>query len=313
MKKSQMSRIADRVGTSPATVSRAINHCPGVGTELREQILAMAAEEGIIGKVDSDTDVYVILPDIPVYFWGSLRECLASHLATHGITAKYNVYSRLGDRDTVERYLNEAAATEAAVVLIAAKYEGLDERLARMTAERAVFSVAEYTEAPNVCFIGSDREADGRLMAERVLADHPDLAHILLVGNDLARTAGFMRAAGGRVLHTLTPNREASAAELARDLDRLQTRTPMDAIIGLDGNMPRLCSAMTKCKLEIPFYGFEQGSTDDRYADPIGLVCQDLDGIARAAALATAHYVRKREWPDTKYTFIPSIYRERQR
>ena len=44
MSKRTIIEIAERVGVSPATVSRALNNVPGVGPHKRSQILAVAAE-----------------------------------------------------------------------------------------------------------------------------------------------------------------------------------------------------------------------------------------------------------------------------
>ncbi|NJO84103.1 MAG: LacI family transcriptional regulator [Blastochloris sp.] len=44
MKKRTIIEIADRVGVSPATVSRALNRAPGVSEDKRRQILAVATE-----------------------------------------------------------------------------------------------------------------------------------------------------------------------------------------------------------------------------------------------------------------------------
>ena len=74
-----------------ATLSRAIRHCSGVDSETRRQILASLSASSV--GSNEICDVYVILPDVPQYFWKS---------AYHGICQmksqlriKHNIYTSL--------------------------------------------------------------------------------------------------------------------------------------------------------------------------------------------------------------------------
>ncbi len=307
MKKHQ---IAREIGVSPSAVSKAINHCAGLSTELREQILNEAAKQGLSGKSKAQYDAYVILPGTPMYFWERIIDLLFTAMRGRGITAKYNVYSKMGDRDTVERYLDEAERLQARVIIIAARHPGLDERLSRLAETRAVFSIVETTQASNVFFIGSDRRSDSRLLGSHCLREHPDTQRILLFGDhyDPERSLHFMQTVGDIAIHSLNLPPEESIPDIARQIDGIHREHPFDMAVCLDGRTAKISMALKKCRISVPLYGFEHPPIEERYQKPEGEVCQDLDGIVATAAEATERYLLDDRLPASKYTYVPSTY-----
>ncbi len=313
MKKSQLTAVAERIGTSSSAVSKALNHCPGLGDELRERILDAAAAEGVHGR-RAACDVYVILPDTPTYFWRTFHHALGRALAARGLTAKYNVYTMLGNRAAVERYLDEAEAMTPAVLLIAAHYDGLAARLSAMASHRFVVSMIEPADATNVFFVGSDQRADGRMLYAHVREDLPSAHRVLLLVPFHAeeRLAGFAEAAD-MDCHIVRVSGGESAAELARILNAMHRTEPTDAVICMNGNTQTVCMALKKCRLTLPVYGFEKPPIDSRYPLPVGEAVQDLEGIAAALSLMAERYVRERVCPSAKYLYVASQYIRRHR
>ncbi len=311
MKDNQVQTIARQMGVSTSAVSKALNHCAGIGSELREQILSAAgdrreAEDG------ERPDVYVILPDTPAYFWRRVLAAVADQLPRKGMVIKCNVYSRLGDKNTVDRYLDEAEALSARTLLVAANHPGLSERLSGMASERAVFSLLEEVEALNVFFFGSDRTADGTRLAQAALAEHPHADSLLLVGNDRIRLEAFCKIAGPhRRIRILTPPRGSTAAELARMISANGRQSSPDLAVCTDGNTATLCMALKKCGLDIPCYGFEEQPIEPRYRRPGGDICQDIEHAVSRAVDALERYLQWGTLPDGKYNYVPSVYRQR--
>ena len=66
MKKRDLSDLAQKTNVSKATISRALNHCPGVDHETRRRVLEAA---GPLSPSSSEDDMVMILPDTPRYFW----------------------------------------------------------------------------------------------------------------------------------------------------------------------------------------------------------------------------------------------------
>ncbi len=312
MEKSKLTAVAAELGTSRATVSKALNHCAGVSGAMRERILQAAAEKGLSGKPVSSCDIYVILPETPEYFWGALYEALRDALADCPWTSKGNLYSRMGDGDTVERYLTEAEELGARAILIAARYEGLDQRLARLCTTKAVFSICEPA-VTNGFYFGSDFAADGRALASHCLAENPGARRILLAGYPTERQAGLEARARELGVETdhMPLGRQDTSAEIARSLWAAWEAKPFDAVICLDGIAGEVCAALKKCRLELPCYGFEHPPVQERYGVPAGELCQDLPGIARAAVRAAVRYLEEGMLPERKWNYVASRYRRK--
>ncbi len=308
----QLSKVAERVGVSLATVSKAINHCPGLGGELRERILTAADSAGLRGKPVGECDVYVIMPENPSYFWGTLRKELYERLLERGLSVKLNIYSRLGDDTIVERYLGEAEALGARVVIVAAKTKSLESRLTSLADGRLVISLCEESTARGVFFVGSDRVADGRMLGEHCAADHTELSRILVVGDDSERLRGVREALGARELRVLVPERDVTPSELARRLESLSREFGFGAVICLDGFTSLVCMALKKCFPGMPCYSFERQPLEPRYGLPHGEVVQSLPELARSCADYASRYVRLRTYPDTKRTVVASQYNIRK-
>ncbi len=325
MKNSQLSRLAEQVGASNSAVSKALNHCHGVGSELRERILDAAEAEGISGRERPGCEVYVVLPETPSYFWRRFYDRLADALRAHGVVAKFNIYSLFGDRALVERYLDEAEGMGASVIILAAHYPGIAERLAALAADRLVMMTIEGEAATNVFFVGSDHYADGRKLAEECLGDNP-LARRLLAfcpitkggrRDENARLRGFADAVAASEpacsLTTVCFSREDTPADLARMLDGMRRTGAPHAVICLDGFTEKVCMALKKCRMDIPCYGFESPPVDGRYPLPTGEICQDLERIAEQLAGYASSYLVTGMMPEAKHIYVESAYRRRKR
>ncbi len=301
------------MGASPSAVSKAINHCPGLGTDLRERILDVADSEGIQGR-RSPCDVYVILPDTPTYFWRTFLSVLGAALRAQKLMIKYNVYTALGDGAAVSRYLDEAELLAPSVLIIASRYDGIADRLAAMATRCAVLSAIELANIPNVFFVGSDHRADGRLLGEQVRAENPAARRILVLipdGDD--RFSGFAEATTDIDTLTWSITGSENASELARLFDSIHRATPIDAVVCMDGNTSMVCMALKKCRLSIPCYGFEAQPIDPRYPLPVGEVVQDLASIAENLTDYATRFIRTGTLPPQKNTFIASSYEKRRR
>ncbi len=302
MSNQQIESLSRALGVSRYTVKRALDHCPGVSSEMREQILAAAPESDPQGAYDA----YLILPEIPAYFWGTLFEALLRNFRARGIRAKYNVYSKLSDTAVAEQYLNEAQKTDARCIIVAAMGERISTLLTELAPERCVFSLCNEIAAPNVFFFGSDEREDGRLLGARCASLPFAVSTCLFVGENTARRAGILEILSPEHILDLPCSYEDTAADLARQLDPILKSRQIDVVIGLDGISAKIAMALKKCHAAIPLFGFERQNIEERYGKPTALVCQDLEGIAAALADATVEFLGRRTYPPRKNNFIPS-------
>ncbi len=310
LKKRTLSEVAETVGVSNSAVSRAVNHCHGLSTEIRDTILAEADRAGLGGKVHQTCDVYLILPENPNYFWSALYEAVIAELSNQNIRIKANIYSKLNDKTIVERYLCEAERLQAKVILIAARYPELDTQLSQIAADRAVFSVCEPCSAANVFYFGSDRTEDGRLLAHRCIENHPNAINYLFLGTDPLRRQGFLEVAENVHILKCPPRLgyAQTSAELARDLEQLLSKSQCDVIVCFDGFAAKICQALKKLRRCIPVYGFEMQPLEERYGSPAGLVCQDLSALGIQIANSCETFLKKSTYPASKNTLITSFY-----
>lgn len=306
MKNAQIGELASNYDVSKMTIKRVLNHCPGVNSDLREKILLNC--EGL--PYSRICDVYVILPQVPIYFWGRIFELLLNELNQRDIKSKFNVYTKLGDTASVENYLSEAEQLNARIILIAAKNDGLTARLSKIAEKRAVFSIIENTAAKNVFYFGSDRVDDGCMLVERCLAENPDIRRLLVIGSDSERLGGVVRAIGNRVSYcSIELNYDTRAYELSRLISEQCKSGGFDAVLCLDGIVDRVFMAMKKCNLELPVYGFEIQAVEKRYGFLSGAVCQNLEGTVRSVVNAVEKHLEYRMFPNSKKTIVSSVYK----
>ncbi len=305
--------IAHRLGISPATVSKVLHHSFGVSSQRREQVYQLAEQLHYAPTRVTPFDVYVILPELPSFFWKQLYIHLSSALSEMGLRADFHIYSSLKDRSMVERYLNEAERLHAKLILIAANYPGLDTRLEALSNTCGIITLCEDSGSDRIFSVGSDQRADGALLARHCLSEHPEAKRILLLGRSGERLNGFMDTVGHRADVRFVPSDQRqfnNASQLSRILFDLRSAYPFDLAVYLSGNTKDLYISLKKCRLQLPCYGFEDQMIEKRYAQFGGTVIQDLEGIAECAARYADVFLRRGDLPAVRHTGIPSIYRK---
>ncbi len=311
MQETLLTKVAGYAETSRATVSKVLNHSFGVGDELREKVFAAADRYGLQPKTVSPCDVFVILPETPTYFWGELYRRLSLSFGKTDLQVKFNIYSKLGNCSVVARYLDEAEKSCAKMVVVAAHYDGLDQRLDALSAKKPVLVICEESRARKVIAIGSNQEADGMLLAKHCLAENGNIRNILLIGREGARLHGFSQAVENvaALYHIST---DWHIIESIYSISRLLAETyrffPFDMIVCLSGFTSRVCISMKKCGIFMPCYGFELPFVEKRYMLPGGTVVQDIAGIADKTVEIAERYWQHSVLPTEGNIYVPSKY-----
>ncbi len=253
--------------------------------------------------------MYVILPELPSYFWGELYEVLLRALSARGISAKYNIYSKLVNQKTVETYLEEAERLDAKCIIIAANGDRIGSRISQLAKDRAVFSVCSRPEGDNVFYFGSNHREDGFKLGQKCLELLPESRVYAFIGEDEERRQGFLEAIGDRKAIHVFGSSEVPPYELARRVAMCCQEQNPDAIVSLDGTNARVMMALKKCGITAPTFGFEDQDPDDRYQKVEAKVCQDLEKTAEAVAEAAERYLLYRTYPVQKNCFIPTCFK----
>lgn len=187
--------LAQKMNVSRSTVSRALRHCGGVDTDLRNEILRAAAESGNCST--EACDIYVILPQVPKYFWQRAYDGTARQNC-EPYRMKLNICTKSTDSETALLYLDEAERMGARVIIIAMQAAGvLRDRLETLAKDRLVILLTEYFENKNCFYVGGDPREEGRAVGKLWREHYADSEPIILDfyenTNPSLRIDGFTR------------------------------------------------------------------------------------------------------------------------
>lgn len=187
--------LAKKMDVSRSTVSRVLRHCGGVDTELRNEILKAAAESG--NYAVGVCDIYVILPQVPKYFWQRAYDGVARQIS-EPYRVKLNICTKSTDSETALFYLDEAERMGARVIIIAMQATSvLRDRLELLAKDRLVILLSEYFENKNCFYVGGDPLEEGRAVGRLWRKYYADTEPIILDfyenTNPSLRAEGFTR------------------------------------------------------------------------------------------------------------------------
>ncbi len=321
MNNKQIHKIADATNTSVATVSKVINHCYGVSSELRERVFLQS--DKLVGKQTPKKPVmiYVIIPEVPNFFWN----CELLSPKNPEITIKYNCYSRLGDDNTVIRYLNEAISLNADVIIIATQNNAEIENTVRNLAnDKLIIFLTEQHNIVNTFYVGSNPEKDGEILAENVLKHHDRSSKMLVLRdispnkntNSSSRFNAFIKTVDNKIAFdvfniALKIGSPSFASSIAMALSPAFEKEHYSSIAFFNGFAPNVCCAIQKLKLpyKVNCFGFENSPQNQKWADAGFLkvvISQNFKEQLETALAFAEQYIKTQNYPNQKYTFVNS-------
>ena len=196
MDENTIGEIAKKLNISRSVVGRVLRHCGGVDAKTRQMILS--ASTSFVRDSYGECAVYLISPDVPLYFWRPLRRGIEDKLRALEIPFKTNICTRVKDESVLLRYLDEAEKLGAKAIILSARMTpAIQARLEALTSQHLIILLSEYHEIVNAFYVGSDAYRDGYAMGEYFLshcADRP----LLLLTQELSdveqRIDGFCHA-----------------------------------------------------------------------------------------------------------------------
>ncbi len=316
MKKRDLSDLAQKTNVSKATISRALNHCPGVDHETRRRVLEAA---GPLSPSSSEDDMVMILPDTPRYFWNPAF--IELQAATAGLRRRFHLYSRLYDTDEVALYLDQAARHGARLMLLSAADTPETVSLLREYAGRIpLFLLSEYLDITGTFYIGSHAYDDGRRLGEAYLTHFCRYPRVVCISSDAnvngrKRLEGFVEALAAKGeppprRMTLPLPGKSQSAQLARQLHEIGP-DGFDCIVCADGFLPQVCLAVQKLGLhkKVICMGFENPPGNRPYLESgliAAYVAQDIVAQCRTAADLAKAFLDTGTYPPSKFTYCPS-------
>ena len=319
-----ISKIAQNTNISQATVSKVLNHRHGVSSAMRQMVFAEYDRIGIKKKEES-VAVYVILPEIPQYFWTGDFPTLTAE----GLRVKYNIYSRIGDDAIVLRYLHQAIELEAQVLVIAARInEEMRSLIDRFSEKGFVIFLTEHNLSRNSVYIGSDSAEDGRQLA-RLLLRHVGPDDRLLVIHNKNETWGetsklretaFYEEVGDTVDYAacyvdFSTDTDLLPSQIARNLSPLLFCRKYTRVVCLNGFTHLLCKAIHKVGYahSLCCFGFEDNPQNNKFVEMgllRGIVNQDFQTQFGTALRLATDFCLTGQRPSSSEIIIPSILLE---
>lgn len=322
MKDSAVGHISNKLNISKSTVSKAIRHCSGVDSETRQCILD---EIRIINyQPESDCDIYVILPDIPQYFWKELRKGIQSASREDLVSIKHNIYTNPKDENAVLTYLDEAETLNARAIILATYITPkIHDKLETLKDGRLILILSEYHELINGFFVGADAYMDGYRMGKEYLARYSDRKLITL---SITGNANIQKRLDGFKQAIKEENEELLSVAAFIDLDRKILKdmkllpsklAPLfvDAVADSQAvciyslfGIFQLPLAITKAKLTNKAVCMCHDYFTEKSDSGMTITCnQDVILQGRIAMELATNYVIEKMYPNDKKTIIPSI------
>ena len=320
MNNKQISEISAKTNLSQATVSKVLNHCYGVSGDVRERVFKECGHIKGVDSVKNHISIYVILPETPNFFWGNKLPSLDN------IKIKYNIYSRLGDNDTVIRYLTQATELDSEVIIVAASLnKETEEILTQLSKKKFIIFLTEYNQAFNTFYVGSNPKTDGGQLALSCLKHHNLNEKVLLIRDILPsdchsktsamRLEGFLEKLPNKNFDIIDIEMQTGipyfSSTLARELSALLKKNQYHSVVCFNGFTDVLCSALQKIKLpfKVNCYGFENSPQNKKFAE-LGflkaVVCQNFSNQLSCALELSKSYLESGCYPESKYTHIQS-------
>ncbi len=311
--------IANALHVSKATVSKAINNCPGVHSDTKRAIVETASGYGY-ALLKPPKNVATILPSAPVYFWGELRSRIVDYGKEAGIDIECYIYPNLYNGKDALRCIEQALEGEPSVLIVAAPdTEEIRAVLQAAASGVLIILVEEFLNIPNTFYIGTDSVAQGYHLTEKYIKAFPTSNDFAILdttyfATEKERISGFLSALqshGKRVVFRVGFDSQSrtQSATIARALS--DAKALPDCVFCPSGGLAKAALAIKKLRSpkKIHCIGFDVNVNGLNHNDKSILTfvsVQDIDGQAKRAVVYAKNFLLGRELPEDKSVYIES-------
>lgn len=303
---------------SKSTISKALNHCYGVNSDLRECILNDYSHKATRKSV-REVDIYVIVPETPRYFW----RCKLPKVSDPDIKVKYNIISRPGDTSVILHYLKEAETLDAkAIVLVSLGNPQVEKEIERLSQGRLIIYLNNLNETKNTFFIGPDPQGACRALAEVCQKHHPGSTLLLISSSKSTlsptfskKISAFVDTIEGKIPYDILSvpvNSKSSSfpAAVSRALAEYLEKERFGSVVCLDGYTSKVCSALRKLKNVTGHsalcFGFENDPQNEPFAESgilKAVIYSNFQEQINLAMKKAEDYVLNGNFPHSKYSY----------
>ena len=320
MKPITMSKIAEHLGLSKATVSRAINNHSGVASDTKERVMRFAEANGYKIK-ERDVQVAVILPTMPTFFWKPYSEALVEIGEKHHLACRTFLFSSFGDDKDALRCIDCAVDAGAKVIIIAApNSDCVKEALSKLAEKMLVIQIEEPLGIKGSVFVGENSYINGRELADAYFEKYPDKKNIVFFTRDdiemQKRIDGFVSVMSEKNIRPLaieinpsgTKTRAAAVARILKEYEN-----SLDCVVCIASAISDICLAIKKLglKRDVICIGFEYSELDRKYKKTPILKMASSQDAARQSQIAielAAQYLIRGEKPCADAFFVENKF-----
>ncbi len=312
-----MDHIVRRTGLSRATISRALNNCGSVSSEVKEAVVRAAEEIGYVPpqkqrvkKPDGGYLVAAVLPENPSFFWGeAARGLMEAASGWPEARLVYSLFSRLNsEKDAL--YCIDYLLDLKPDVLIAAVpvFESVKKKLNAAPVPVVCFS--ESGDVRPAFYVGADFYMDGVTLARAAAKRLNARARAVKIENERMPMTTLRDEGFRRELMNLLPllewtgtvdtsgwNHAETPALLARALKDME----FDTLYVSQGQLPQVMTALGKLKRRdfVQVVGYERpGGRYEGDARLAAVMEQDIRGQGAMCMEAVRQYLTQGIVPD---------------
>ncbi len=319
MKNITIREIAQQLGMSKSTVSRALNYEARVNFETAETIRRAAKEMGYhLPQQGQVPFCGIVLLGKPKYFWGVVCQSLCEALRRSDVPHQVAIYPMIDPKDLSSFFsaLDTVVKMKPSVLVVSApNCAEVKVRLQEISVHIPIFLLSEDLDDHNFFYFGSDGKQDSIELAEAFRKTFPDKKRMLVIDMEHygLRTSTFLSACPElQVVHHLKlPNWHYSrAAILARHMAQEMTE-PFDSVYCSTGELPEVCLALDKLKVssDVVCVGYENPPGNAKFLENgrIGVIlCQDVVAQSELCAKAVIRFKETGRLPDRQYNYAAS-------
>lgn len=320
MADNKIKKLAELSGVSEATVKRALGNYRGISSTTKQKILDIAKRMDY-GFKTKRTDVGIVIPSAPAYFWKKLSDGLLDCIQKTNLNYRCFVFSDIANEEDALFCIDKAINSEISVLIISAPgTERVRKRIEKISKQICVILLEEYIEIENTCFVGEDMYRAGKTLAQLYFEKYKDSKLVVIFNKNInclgRRAEGFVAglkeceiASFLYVENTKKSYTKGRASVIARELKRYAEIA--DCVCCTGGGISEVNAALDKInpKKDIHIIGFEnnvKGSSCKGIERVKLIIDQDLKKQAETAVEIADTYIKTGVKPEKRNVFVKS-------
>lgn len=308
--------ISQELNISKATISRALNNCSGVDVLTKEKIMEAALKYGY--KSVKSSDVGIVMPSTPTYFWKPFCDGLIKKIKSENTDCSAFLYSSLANESDALKCITDATESDISVLIaVAPCTEEIRNLLQKNADKMLIILLDEELCVTNSFYVGENSYQNGYIMAKKYGEEYPDNKKFAIIrqttksGVVQKRINGFLAALAKEGINDVlcvdvSYTKNIMSTIIAREIAKCGN--DINCVFCPDGITAQVCLAICKIKAHnIHCIGFESSLQNEKYAKMgiLKMVCaQDIELQTEKISQIVREYLQTFTYPQEKNTYV---------